>query len=216
MRLAAWVAVALAGSLLASASVQGWDDRSGPALDTVGVFEVHRELIATRDGRTSLRIRLENHEDVVWRGARGGVAAVITDRRVLMVSETSAGWSEVRILNDEGPPVARLGGRIAFVTTERRLIWLPAKGSFQVMRLGAGERVLHSGAGENLAIAVTNRRAIGMSGRLGVSSQEGIQARERFRSLQLLDGTGAVETSRRLLVFSGSGGRWSADRLPLR
>ncbi len=209
-------ALLLLGTLLATGEARAWNRDPGPALDSIGIFEVHRDLIATRDGRSMLTIRLENHEDVVWRGARGRVGAVITDRRVLTVSQTSAGWSEVRIRDDEGTPIPDLGGRIAFVRTEKRLIWQPAMGSARVLRLGAGERVLHSDAGENLAIAVTNRRAIGVSGRLGVSSHRDIRARERFRTLQVQDGAGAVETSRRLLVFSGSRGVWTADPLPLR
>ncbi len=186
------------------------------ALDAVGVQLSRRTLYAFRDARSTADLRLEPREEVVWLGSRGQVAVVLTTKRVLGVTHR-AGWRSYRLRSEDGTPIAKLGGRVALVITERRVLSLDGRGgALAVRRLGAGERHLTSDVHEDVAVAVTNRRAFGFAGGRAFRSEVPIRAQERFNSLTVLGRAGTVETSRRFLVFSGLTGQWMDERRALR
>lgn len=197
-------------------AADAWGGAGAPVLDAVGISQSHRDLYAFRDGAATTSIRLEPREAVTWRGAQGRVAVVLTTKRVLGVTRRH-GWREYRLHREDGAPFAQLGGRVALIVTARRVLSLDsASGALAVERLGAGERLVTSGARDDVAVAVTNRRAIGFSGGRSFSSETPIRAQERFYRLQVLGSAGTIETSRRFLVFSASTGGWVDERRSLR
>ncbi len=141
---------------------------------------------------------------------------VLTTDRILGVTHR-AGWRAYRLRAEDGSPVAKLGGRVALVITERRVLSLDGRsGALTVQRLGAGERHVTSDVREDVAVAVTTRRAFGFAGGRSFWSEITIRAQERFNSLTVLGRAGTVETSRRFLVFSGLTGQWMDERRALR
>ncbi|MCF8028522.1 MAG: hypothetical protein K9K81_09165 [Desulfobacteraceae bacterium] len=61
--------------------------RSGVVQDSIDIYLVDNELIGIVQGRREYRQDLDLDEKIVWRAARGAVAAVITGKRVF-------GWGE--------------------------------------------------------------------------------------------------------------------------
>lgn len=199
-----------------AASANAWGGGGTKVLDAVGIQQSRRDLYAFRDGTPTTRLRLEPHEEVTWLGAQGRVGIVLTNKRVLGVTRRY-GWREYRLHREDGAPFAQLGGRVALVVTTRRVLSLDsASGSLSVERLGAGEHLVTSGARDDVAVAVTNRRAIGFSGGRSFSSETQIRAQERFYGLRMLGSAGTIETSRRFLVFSAATGGWMDERRSLR
>lgn len=198
-----------------AASADSWAGGS-VALDAVGVQLSRRSLYAFRDGGPTTELRLETREEVNWLGSRGQVAIVLTNKRVLAVAHRG-GWREYRLRGEDGTPIPKLGGRVALVITERRVLALDGSvGTFTVRRLGAGERHVTSDVREDVAVAVTNRRAFGFAGGRSLGSEIPIRAQERFASLNVMGRAGTVMTSRRFLVFSGRTGHWMDERRSLR
>ncbi len=185
-------------------------------LDAVDIVQVQRDLVAFRDAASTVSLRLEPTEQVVWIGAQGRVGIVLTNKRVLGVTRVH-GWRDSRLRPRDGQALAQLGGRVALVITDQRLLWLDAaSGALRSQELGAGERLVTSAVQDDVAVAVTNRRAIGFSGGRSFSADTGIRAQERFYALRVLGTVGSVETSRRFLVFSATTASWSASPRPIR
>src|SRR5690606_38216091 len=122
-------------------------------------------------GRTGGQLgeRLELGERVLYAKQRGRVGVVVTDRRLLAVTASSGAWQEARHRNGESPPAdVELGDRVALVVTPLRVIGLDGKtGNLVEARLGPQERALATAVGQNVAAAVTARRALGVSAARG-------------------------------------------------
>ena len=185
-------------------------------LDAVDVQQVDRELVATRDGASEARVRLERSERVAWIQSRGVVGAALTDERVLGVSVQSAGWRSVRLVAGErlvrGPS---LGGNIWVAATQRRILGFhAASGRWSEVRLAPGEVVLQLDAGDRVAAVVTNKRAVGFTP-FAPPRAERLRVREGVESLRVLGSLVTVRTERRLLTFDASHGGWrGAERAP--
>jgi hypothetical protein len=214
--------LAAAGGLVATAAparaqVQGQD--AIPLEDILEIVVVGRQLLAvsaTSGGQTRLDLGLD--EQILWRGSRGKVGVVLTDRRILAVTDRSAAWQEMPYRRTESPPEgALLGDRVALMSTVDRVIGLDGgSGNLIEYRLGPQERVLDGGVGANVAVAITDRRAIGLSPRAGGFFSVPINVNEKLEAISAKSDIATVTTNRRLLIFRTPTGSWEEKQLGLR
>ena len=213
-------ALALALLLLAGPALAAGPDPEEVVLeDRLQIVLTPRAVLAfDGEGGGDREERLELGEEVVWRGSRGNVGVVLTDRRLLMIGVGSGSWQETRWRRGETRPQgAEIGGRVALVVTDKRLLGFDGgSGNLVEGSLGPRERVLTTSVSTNLAIAVTGRRAFGLSPFKGGFFETDLRVGERLEGLDALSDVATLTTSRRLLTFRGRTGHWSERRLELR
>jgi hypothetical protein len=203
--------------LLAPGCVGAADRGAVPLEDRIQLFVQPRSLIAI-DARTGGQRdeALELGERVVAQGADGRVAYALTDRRILAIAVGSGAFQEARLERGEKlVEPASLGDRVALFVTSRRVLGFDGgSGNLVETRLGPRERVLDVAVANSVAVAATNRRALGLS-----------PFRGGFFEVPLrLDETGALSasgdiatlaTGDRLLTFRAASGSWEERRLDL-
>jgi hypothetical protein len=140
-----------------------------------------------------------------------------TNQRILAVAVGSAAWQrEERFLEEVLPDAAFLGDRVALAITSQRLLGFTSAGNLIERSLGLRERVLVPRVGENVAVVVTDRRALGMSPQAGGFSEIRIQLEERIEAVEAASNLVTVTTNRRVLIFRGPTGSWGERRRQLR
>ncbi len=60
--------------------------------DLIDIAEGKGRIIAIVEGKQSVSIDLQSKEEVSWSDARGHLAAVLTNERFLVISESSSSW----------------------------------------------------------------------------------------------------------------------------
>jgi hypothetical protein len=190
-----------------------------PLEDILEIVVLERQLLAisaTGGGQTQVGIELG--EQILWTGSRGRVGIVLSDRRILAVTDRSAAWQETRYRRTESPPADVLfGDRVALMSTRDRVIGLDGgSGNLIEYRLGPQERVLDARVGANVAVAITSREAIGLSPRAGGFFPVAINLKERIESISAKSDIVTITTNRRLLIFRSPTGSWEVRRLNLR
>lgn len=193
-----------------------FDERA--TLDVLQIQLVGRDLYAI-DGRGGvLTERLEIGETLNWRGSRGRVGIVLTDRRFLGASSNSSRWQSERYLRTENPPAeALLGEQVAVIVSNKRILGLDAnRGTFAVVGLGPLERIVATEVGANVAVVVTTRRALGIAPRLGGFVEIHLTPQEKAPQISVSGNVATVLTPRRLLTFRGPAGSWGERRRKLR
>lgn len=212
--------LASAGSALAPAApARAQAIESIPLEDILEIVVLEHQLLAisaTGGGQTT--VDLELGERILSTGSRGRVGVVLTDRRILAVTDSSAAWQETRYRRTESPPNGVLfGDRVALLSTEDRVIGLDGgSGNLIEYRLGPQERVVDGRVGANVAVAITDRQAIGLSPRAGGFFPVSINVKERIESIVAKSDLVTITTNRRLLIFRSPTGTWEAKRLELR
>ena len=140
-----------------------------PVLDLIDVIVRRREVIAidpsTRGG--TRRAPLMVGEKVLWSGARGKVAIVVTDRRLLGITTAHGSWRALRFkIHESEPHAILLGDRVALVLTSMRAIGLSSGGKgFAESLIGTTESPYDVVVGDNvrrLHHGPTCRRAVGL------------------------------------------------------
>jgi hypothetical protein len=189
-----------------------------PLADVVEVLFIDRDLVAVDaqgGGQTTQRLRLG--EILLWKGSQGKVGMAFTDQRILAVASESAAWArEERLLDEVLPERALLGDRVALAATSRRVLGFTSAGNIIESSLGLRERVLVARTGENVAVLVTDRRALGVSPQAGGFFATPIQLEERVESVEAVSNLATVTTDRRVLIFRGPFGSWEERRRDLR
>lgn len=181
-------------------------------LDQVDVQMAEDEIVGVRGG-SLVRTDLLTSERPQWWDARGTVGAVLTSRRFLAFSTTSAGWREFRFGREDRRPTVKLGANLALCLTAKRIVHFAADvGLLADLTLFPGERVLRWGVNEDTGTVVTDRRALGFSSATTNPAEQRFFVREQFQSLRTLADSATVRTSERLLVYR-SGGGWSEQDL---
>ncbi len=99
---------------------------------------------------------------------------------------------------------------ILHVVAREVLFFSAQSGTWTSVRLEAGERVLHRGVGENVALFVTDLRAVAFSSPLSVAAEVPIRAgSEDTVEMVVASGNAAsVLTRRHAYGFSAITGRW--------
>jgi hypothetical protein len=186
--------------------------------DAIAVEILDREVIAfdlTGSGRLSTR--LEKGEQVLFQGARGRVAVVLTTNRILGATPASSSWQveSYRIAED---PVAHaeLSQSLAVVLTSQRALALFGTGNWTEQSLGPRETVVDVTVGPGTAVVVTNRRALGVSAQTGGFFEAKLRLDEDIEAVNAISGLATVTTSERTLLFKGPSGLWTEQSRPLR
>jgi hypothetical protein len=178
-----------------------------------------RDLLAIdAEGGGQRSERLERGEQVLYTRTQGRVGVVVTDRRVLAIATRSGSWQQARLRNDESPPAdVELGDRVALAILATRALGFDG-GSRNLVESGLGPReiVIDRAAGENVAVVVTDRRALGLSSERGGFFEIRLRAGEQVESLSALAKHATLQTSQRLLVFRGETAAWEERRRTLR
>lgn len=95
----------------------------------------------------------------------------------------------------------------------RELLFFSAQsGTWTAVRLEAGERVISRGTGENVALVVTDLRAVGFSSLLSVAAEIPIRAgsEDAVEAVVTTGNAASVLTRRHAYGFSAFTGRWAA------
>ncbi len=206
------VCLVLLGSFLplGAASETPPADPRVPLGDLLEILIEGRDVLLFGTQGRSFATRLEVGEVVSWRGSRGAVAIVLTNRRLLAAGTGSASWQARRYLRGETPPAqAILGDRVALIATSQRAVCLGSNGSVVEYRLGPQETLLAAHAEGNVAVAVTDRKLLGFSPFLGGFFEADFQVAERIESIALVPNLARITTDRRHLVFRAETGTWS-------
>lgn len=188
-------------------------------LDQMQLIVRDSEILAVGSATAAvLRQRRIAGEEIIWQGASGGVALVITDRRLLSVTSRSADWTETRLrVHEVHPAEAMLGSRVAGTASDKRLFGIDlSRGVLVTHELGANEEILGSRVGENLLVFVTDAHVIGLSGFASGFFSRSIGVREEVESIAVSGDFATVVTSRRLLIFEARTGNWLEQNLTLR
>jgi len=203
--------------LLPGAPASSQQVGSVPLLELLELSFLGRDIIALSGEGSTVVVRLNLGERVLWSESRGRVGLVITNERLLAVATGSAAWQQARFLLDETrPTTALLGDRVAVAMTSRRALgFVGTTGNFVEYRIGPNEALRHVRVGENVAVIVTDRKAVGLSPATGGFTETSLQLRERIESVDTRSTLATVRTSRRLLFFRAPTGAWSERRREL-
>jgi hypothetical protein len=207
-RLRASAAALLIALAPAAAAAQGEGVRSE---DLVTVLALDRRVLAINPVTGPVaEIHLELGERVIGVLSGGQVGVAATDRRLLGISSRTASWAELRYRISESPRPEDLvvRDRLALVNLGTRLVGLTSSAAtWQALGIPPGETVQEVEASTNLALIVTDRRAIAF-GRTGFVEQV-LSPREQIVGTVLDDQSIALRTSYRVLVFQSGARRWS-------
>jgi len=190
-----------------------------PLNDVLEVLVVDRDVLAidaAGGGQTTARLRLD--EVVVWKGARGKVGIVFTNRRILAAATRSASWQEMDYRRNEVPPTeALLGDRVALAITSQRVVGFDG-GSANLVeyRLRPREQVLTARIGENVGVVVTDRQALGLSPFVGSFFNTPIDLNDPIESVTADSNLATLISKRRLLIFRATTGSWEERPRKLR
>jgi len=210
-------ALLLFGFALADAAARAEQFGPGEVVleDAIAVEVVGREVVAfDLQGSGQLALRLELDEKVVFRGARGRVGVVLTDRRMLAAAPGSASWQSERYRLGETPQEsAWISQTLALVVTEQRVIAFlavrpNAAGTWIDETIGPNERVVTTRIGPATAVVITDRRALGIGERGGFFATP-MRLSEEIEGVEAISSIATVTTSQRTLVFKGPSGIWT-------
>lgn len=186
--------------------------------DQLQLVVLKREILAI-DARGGSQITgdLEIGEEVQWTGTRGRVGVALTDRRLLAVSTRSASWQSVRYRRTESvPDTPLLGARVALAATRVRLIGFDGgSGNLLLRSIGPNESLVDRAVDQNVAVAVTDRRVLGLSPFRGGFFEASLRLGERYEGVTTASDSATVQTSERLLIFRAPTGTWEQRDLDL-
>jgi hypothetical protein len=213
------MALCLMAALLSSAGTAGAQPDAVPLEDDLQIVVLPQRLLAIGSrGGGQREVALEIGEQVLWQGVRGRVGMVLSDRRVLAVTTESGSWQSERYRRTEPvPQPPLLGGRVGILKMRTRFLGFDG-GSGNLVESGIGptEKVVDWGVGQNVAVAVTDRRVLGLSPFRGGFFERSVSPGERYQGLSTVANSATVTTSRRLLIFRAQSGTWEQRHLDLR
>lgn len=156
-------------------------------------------------------------ERVIWSGAFGGLAAVVTDRRFMVVSVGAEAWTAMRLQMDEpGLPVAAISSNLALVSTGERVVGYDAvAGEFIEWRHRMWERVSTLSVERDIAVVIAGRGVAGYAAGQESFVEMGFAHGETYETHQIFGAIVTVRTTRRLLAFDSVSATWSEERRPL-
>ena len=186
--------------------------------DVVAVERLGRDLyVYDLLGTGTAKARLQIGEEVVWMGAQGQIAVVVTDRRLLAVQSGQGSFQEIRLrVHESVPDNALIGKRVALVVTDKRLMGFDSgAGQWLSIDLGPNERLEDVRVGAQTAVVLTDRKAYGLSPERGGFVGIPISIQEKILSVGATANAATVSTSWRYLVFRAPVGTWTESRRKL-
>ncbi len=109
------------------------------------------------------------------------------------------------------PPAGQAEQNVILYVVEREALFFSAQsGTWTSVRLEAGERVIHRGTGENVALIVTELRMVGFSSLLSVAAELPFRPRadDGVENVAVVGNVATVLTRRRAYGFGAFTGRW--------
>jgi hypothetical protein len=142
---------------------------------------------------------------------------VILDRELIAVDARGGGESTLSLLRAEQVLFSESRGEVGVVITNERLLAVSVNsGSWQETGWQRSETVpSHALLGGRVALAVTEKRAIGFDGRSGNLVESSFGPRERLVAQRVDENVALVVTDRRALGLSPWAGGFFATRLDL-
>ncbi len=186
--------------------------------DVIEIEMLGRDLLAyDLLGTSTLSVRLEIGESLIWQRTSGRIGLVMTDRRALAVTPDSSRWHEVRWgIHEVAPSRGFVGKRVALIVTSRRILGYDSRSRVWLeQELGPHEEALEASVGASTAAVVTDRTAYGLSPDTGGFYGTPMEIHEDFRELRVSSNMATVRTSKRLLVFRAPVGVWSEENRPI-
>jgi hypothetical protein len=184
--------------------------------DAVDIYELRGKVVAMRDGKPNLTFELTLGEDILWKGARGKIGALLTEKRFLAVSTTSAGWLELALrLHEADGARTAISPYLALLVTRRRAVGFDGLSNhFVENRLPLFEPLVAAEVDYRVAVVVLSGRCAGFA--LGRSNFAEIPLRvgEDFQALEMKPRLATVRTSQRMLSFQAASNAWSEVSLP--
>ena len=186
--------------------------------DAIAVEILDREVVAfDLVGSGRLSTRLQKGEQVLFRGARGRVAVVLTTDRILGATPASSSWQVENYRVSEHPVAhAEISQSLAVVLTSQRALALFGTGNWTEESLGPRETVVDVTVGPGTAVVITNRRALGVSAQTGGFFEAKLRLDEQIEAVNAISGLATVTTSERTLLFKGPSGLWIEHTRPVR
>ncbi len=179
-------------------------------LDLVGRDLFAYDLLGTR----TPGLRLQIGETVRWMRSSGRVGIVVTDRRLLAITNANEVWQEIRLRARESrPDRAWLGKRVALVVTSQRALGYDSEsGRWLEIDVGPNETVRDVRVGAQTGLVLTDRKAYGLSPGVGSFVSTPMSIQERIEGLRIGTNMAEISTSRRVLVFRSPIGTWTESR----
>jgi hypothetical protein len=182
--------------------------------DQIQIKALENQIIAFRADETRT-VALEVGEVVRSFRVFGMVGGVLTSDRILAISVQNFEWeAEPLELDEESPDMRASEKMIFFVSQTRAMIFDGEPGRFVSFDLPIGENFLAQRVGNNVAVAVTMKRAVGFASGNLFFEDFSFTTGEIFRSIHQSVGMISVETSDRILSYA-SGAEWTVRSLPL-
>jgi len=206
MRVASWVGALALLSLLAIPA-----GAENPIETQVSVQVLDGEVIGIRDQMPPVATPLQVEEEVLWSGSAGALGAVLTDRRLLVVTATSKKFLEEKLrLSEPSAPAATISSNLLLVVTGERLFGYDARvGRFVEHRHEMNDDVVQIDAERDVAAVVLGNGAVGYAAGSGTFVEQRFRLQEDFQSLDLTTSMATVITDQRLMTFGASG--WAAQ-----
>jgi hypothetical protein len=205
-------------SLLLCATAVAARDSDSPLSPLLELQIVGREVLSIDSENGGQRSeRLERGEAVLYTRSQGRVGVVVTDRRMLAIGTGSGSFQVARYRKGEGPPSdVKIGDRIALAMMQSRAVGFDGN-SHNIVEstIGPREIVLDTAVGPNVAMVVTDRRALGLSADRGGFFELRLRVGEQFQSVSAYANHATLQTSQRLLIFRGPDAAWEERRLPI-
>jgi hypothetical protein len=154
-------------------------------------------------------IPLDAQETVVWSGANGINAIVVTSRRLLGFSSRTLSWSKADRDLYEKTLERRILPTFSLVRTDKRLYgFRAANGIWFKEALGVREKVYRLHSNDYGSVAVTNERLVGFGPLLGEFSSKPLGVHERITQVGNESGVIIITTNQRTLVFGSRMSGW--------
>jgi hypothetical protein len=204
------ILVLLGGPPSALAQVRG----TAPLEDRIDIVQVDRRILAV-NGATGqvVEVELEVGERVVRLASRGAVGAVSTTVRLLGITSNSANWQELRYrLSDrkQAPERIYIGERVVLVPLTTRIAALgTSSASWSELEIGPHEQLRDLRTNDNVALALTQRRAIAFPSASAGFAQILLTPAEDTEAISVQPNSVTLTTSRRVLLFREQGRFWS-------
>lgn len=185
--------------------------------DLIDIQELDGDVIAIREGKAK-PFDLRSPEKILWSGSKGYIGAVLTERRFLVISNSSISWHEISLQEKETQgAIALLSEYLALLVTVDRGICFDGKNNrFIELQRPANEEFLDLAVDKYVAVVVSSRYAFGLA--LGGEEFNRIPFRpyEYFEILKTKANFATIRTTKRLFTFRDSDSSWTVVDLPLR
>lgn len=196
----------------------GRDGAGAVPEEEIAIHAANGEIVAVRGGDAVHREKLGLREEILWKDTRGHVGAVLTDRRLWVVSGSHPGWRYRTLGMEEARAVS---GQEVMISDFLVMAVMPGRIVFYDGLAGAWAKTdlplhdtMEKAVLDNFVGAViTGKRAYGVAARRGCFVEERFLKDERLLSATSLSRSITVRTTRRLLVFRTHSPFWDAVRL---